>query len=72
MSVLGCCWHRFRVTVALIGISAHLCMGLGIPLQSLEPSNPTHGLCVCAPYWQTQDQPLCLSGVILVTASSVR
>lgn len=26
--------------LALMGISVHVCMGLGIPLQSLGPPNP--------------------------------
>lgn len=53
MSLLGCCWRRFEVAVALVGISAHVCMGLGIPLQSFGYPSPTHALCVCAsvPQW---------------------
>lgn len=72
MSILGCCQHRFGVTASLMGINAHVCTGLGISLQSLGLPNPTHDLCPCVPCWQRQDQLLCLSGVILATAPSVR
>lgn len=71
MSVLGWCWRRFGVAEALMGISAHV-WGWRIPLQNLGPPSPTCGLCACAPPWQIQDQPLCLSGVTLVTAASAR
>lgn len=48
MSLLRCCWQGFGVTAALVGINVRVCMGLGIPLQSLGPPSP-HMVCVYVP-----------------------
>lgn len=71
MSVLRCCWHGFGAT----GSDGDQCACMyGFGDSSSEPwsPQPSHGPCVCAPGLQVQDQPVFLSGVILVTAPSVR
>lgn len=60
MSLLRCCWQEFGVTAALVGINAHVCMGLGIPLQSLGLPNP-HMVCVYVPQACRRRTSLCAS-----------